>query len=206
MTRSFLRVFFVIIVYNRGDFVAVNTDNFNNGQIITFSDVQALKSLIALECGTSRRGRPNGTGQWQSNGTISQFYSDANEAQIQKDLEIKASEISKLNKPMTYTKTQTAVSLSNGQNISLSKLATDSVNLSGISVTSGSHGCAGSCTGLCSSGCYSNCSSCTGSCTGSCSSCSGCSGCSGSCSGCSGGCQGAGCHSGAWSDTSCYAW
>lgn len=32
------------------------------GSIITSSDVAALKSLVATECSSSRRGRTNGTG------------------------------------------------------------------------------------------------------------------------------------------------
>lgn len=164
--------------------------------IITADDIKALKAVVANECSASRRGRTNGTGQYQSNGTLSGYYSAVNNFSPAKNGTITASQISTMTKPTYKARNNSERSVSKGDIISLQDLNSQASLLAGKGITSSDHGCNAACTGLCSSGCYSACSGCTGSCQGSCSGCSGscsgtCSGCSGSCSGsCSGGCQG----------------
>lgn len=163
---------------------------FSKGSIITASDVQALKAVIANECSGSRRGRANGTSQNQSNGTLSGYYSSVNNFTPRQGSKITASEANTLYRPTYYAKNGSESVVSVGQLISMEDLSNQIYNLASKSITSSDHGCSGACTGLCFGGCYSACTSCTGSCSGGCY--NGCLGtCRGSCTGnCSGGCQG----------------
>ena len=182
------------------------------GNVITQADVAALRNVIVNECGGSRRGRTEEWGQWQSRGSLNGYYNNANSFYPSQGGVIYASDITKINQPMYYAKTNSASGVSAGSAIALQTLNSYASNLSSIGVTNSSHGCAGNCTGLCYNGCYANCNGCSGSCYGSChGNCSGgcaggCSSCQGSCSGCGGGCQGYGCHSGSWADTWCETW
>lgn len=165
--------------------------------IITADDVKALKAVVANECSASRRGRTNGTGQYQSNGTLSGYYSAVNNFSPARNGIITASQINTMTKPTYKARNNSEKSVSRGNVISLQDLNNQARLLAGKDIRSSDHGCNAACTGLCSSGCYSACSSCTGSCQGSCSGCSNtCTGsCKGSCAGscvgsCAGGCQG----------------
>lgn len=195
----------------------------SNGSIITAADVKALKAVIANECSTSRRGKTNGTGQNQSNGSLSGYYGAVNSFSPAKDGVITTEQINTMTKPTYKARTDNEKTVSRGDKISLQELNNQASVLAGKGIIGSDTGCNAACTGMCYTGCYSTCSSCTGSCSGSCSGCShtctgscsggcytGCSSCTGSCSSsnvcnncngncsgcwsCSGGCEGSGCH------------
>lgn len=173
------------------------------------SDYNNLKARVRNEMGGNRRGRTNGTGQWQSYGSMSgyagsgwDFSTVPNTGVI-----VYAEHADKNNNPIRavynwgHESKQNSIVTASDFNTWEQRIA----SLEGCPANQwASSGCGANCTGLCNTGCYSNCSSCTGSCSGSCyGSCSG--SCQGSCQGsCTGSCTGGCASMGAGCGTSCH--